>query len=104
MADMHQGFAFVDAGRTFTCRVDSPHRAHAGDWWWFEVSSEQHQRFAPFRALPEDTPEAVRDRIVAYYEDLLVRRAEPSGRRWQRGRAFGSSATTSATTTPAATS
>ena len=100
MADMHQGFAFVDAGRTFTCHVESPHRALAGEWWWFEVSSELHQRFAPFRAVPDDTPEAVRQRVVAYYEDLLARRAEPAGRRWQRGRAFSSSSTT----TPAAAS
>lgn len=104
MADMHQGFAFVDAGRTFTCRVETPHRTNTGDWWWFEVSSELHQRFAPFRALPDDTPEAVRDRIIAYYEDLLVRRAEPSGRRWQRGRAFGAPATATAAATPTTTS
>jgi hypothetical protein len=92
MTEMHESFAFVDAGRTFNCCVETPRRQHAEAWWWFEVSSEAHQRFAPFRATPEDNPDVIRDRIVAYYDDLLVRRAEPNGRRWQRGRAFSSPA------------
>ena len=81
---MHESFAFVDAGRTFDCTVETLRGSNAESWWWFRVSSEMHQRFAPFRAAPADTPDAVRGRIVAYYEELLERRAAPTVPRWQR--------------------
>ena len=81
---MHDSFAFIDAGRTFDCCVETPRRPHAEAWWWFTVSGEAHQRFAPFRAVPGDTQDAVRGRIVAYYENLLERRAAPSISRWGR--------------------
>jgi hypothetical protein len=78
----HQ-FAFTDAGRTFTCHVE-PARGQRDAWWWFDVSTEKHQRHAPFRAVPDDTPDAVQARMVAYYDDLLARRAAPPVSRWQR--------------------
>ena len=79
-----QAFSFTDAGRTFTCRVERsrPHSNDAG--WWFDVSTERHERHAPFRADATDTPAAVRDRVVAYYDELLARRAAPVQPRWQK--------------------
>ena len=82
---MHQrgeGFSFIDAGRTFTCRVESS-RPDAGDaWWWFDVSTARHERHAPFRAEPSDTAGSVQARVVSYYDELLARRAAPSPGRW----------------------
>jgi hypothetical protein len=89
MSDVHTGFEFVDGGRTFTCAVE-PLRAPQPDaWWWFRVSTDDAQRYAPFRAVTSDTPDTVRDRVVAYYDDLTARRARPpfgcwSCQRWSR--------------------
>lgn len=77
MIGQHEGFAFVDSGRTFTCFVETTRRATAEAWWWFRVSTEEHGRYAPFRADDGDTTDAVRGRVVAYYDNLLARRAEP---------------------------
>ena len=77
-------FSFVDADRTFTCAVEPLRRAGTDAWWWFHVSTEQHQRHAPFRAEPDDTLESVQKRIVTYYDELLARRAAPAPSRWNR--------------------
>ena len=77
-------FAFVDAGRTFNCHVESPRYAPAESWWWFDVSTERDQRHAPFRASATDTRRDVQARVVAYYENLLERRAAPAPPRWGR--------------------
>ena len=77
-------FEFVDGNRTFTCRVESSRRAPAEAWWWFEVSTERDQRHAPFRAEATDTRRDVQSRVVAYYDNLLARRAEPAQPRWGR--------------------
>ena len=79
-----RAFSFEDAGRTFNCRVEPLRPSGTDAWWWFEVSTEQHQRHAPFRAEPEDTPEQVQKRMVRYYDELLARRAEPAPNRWNR--------------------
>ena len=84
MSQMPQSFAFVDADRTFTCVVEASRHARNDAWWWFQVSTEQHQRHAPFRAEADDTPDAVQARVVAYYDDLLARRAAPAPSRWNR--------------------
>ena len=69
---MIDGFAFVDAGRTFTCTPEP------SGWWWFSLDSDlQGQRYAPFRVAPTDTRRNVQTRIVAYYDDMLARRAAP---------------------------
>jgi hypothetical protein len=81
--DAPQEFAFDDAGRTFTCRVEAA-RGLRDAWWWFDVSTERHQRHAPFRASATDTADAVQARMVAYYDDLLARRAAPPVTRWNR--------------------
>src|SRR5256885_1955046 len=54
MSETHESFAFVDAGRTFTCCVETMRRASPEPWWWFRVSTEEHQRYAPFRAEAND--------------------------------------------------
>ncbi len=89
------GFEFTDLGRTFTCTTEACRADSADTWWWFRVSSErQPQRFAPFRAAPTDTQENVRERVVRYYDDLLVQRAAPVVSRWgNRGRGRPAAAT-----------
>ncbi|MGZ8379926.1 MAG: hypothetical protein ACXWZS_11465 [Gemmatirosa sp.] len=84
MQQTPQSFAFVDDGRTFTCRVEASRHARTDAWWWFVVSTEQHQRHAPFRAEETDSPDDVQARVVAYYDDLLARRAAPAPNRWSR--------------------
>ena len=93
-----QGFAFVDADRTFTCSVEPLRRGGTDTWWWFEVSTEKHQRRAPFRAEPTDTQADVRRRVVAYYDELLARRAAPPAPRW--GRRPGAATNVAAPATP----
>jgi hypothetical protein len=83
-----EGFTFVDGGRTFICSVEV--RAPRPEaWWWFHVSTEAHNRYAPFLAAPDDKQDAIQQRIVAYYEDLLFKRSQPSVRQFGRGRPSG---------------
>ena len=108
MSQTSESFAFVDDGRTFTCRVEASRHARTDAWWWFVVSTEQHQRHAPFRAEADDTPAGVQARVVAYYDDLLARRAAPAVNRWNRRHVVAAGATaatpaTAETTTAAAT-
>lgn len=84
MSEMHPDFAFTDGDRTFTCQVETPRRPRADAWWWFNVSTDDSQRYAPFRADAADTHDDVRSRVVAYYDNLLARRAEPAPSRWRR--------------------
>ena len=84
MIEAPSAFAFVDGDRTFTCRVEAARHAPAETWWWFEVSTESYQRHAPFRAAATDTPRDVQARVVAYYDNLLARRAAPAQPRWGR--------------------
>jgi hypothetical protein len=85
---------FEDGGRTFDCRVEGrraapprgrPQKGREGAWWWFRVSGDA-QRYAPFQSAAEDTPASVRSRILAYYADLLARRALPLSARRPLGR------------------
>ena len=79
-------FDFEDGGRRYSCRVEAP-RAGMDAWWWFDVTGERNERHAPFRAEATDTTDAIQARVVAYYDDLLARRAAPAQGRWhQRGR------------------
>jgi len=82
MHEHRDGFSFVDAGRTFTCRVESSRPQAADAWWWFNVSTARHERHAPFRADASDTPAGVQARVVSYYDELLARRAAPSTGHW----------------------
>ena len=102
MYERGEGFSFVDAGRTFTCRVDPSRPSAADAWWWFAVSTEQHARHAPFRVEATDTHAAVRDRVVAYYDELLARRAAPYQGRWhQRSRGTATAAVSTPASEPA---
>ena len=76
---MTKKFSFADGDRTYTCHVEGlAGRTEA--WWWFQVSGDS-SRYAPFQAARGDTEASVRDRIVAYYQNMLARRAEPA-RSW----------------------
>jgi hypothetical protein len=76
-----ESFDFVNGGRTYTCRVEQMRRGAPDRWWWFAVTGDR-ARYAPFRADAGDAELAVRDRVVAYYEDLVARRGwvGPRGR------------------------
>ena len=82
---MIEGFEFVHGDRKFSCCVEGEKSAPRGAWWWFRVSSDDRHRYAPFPAVPSDTKASVKSRIVAYYEDLLARRAAPAPSYWRRG-------------------
>lgn len=82
---MLKAFTFEDSGRTYNCRVEEPRGSRTQAWWWFDVS-EDGQRYAPFEATEDDTESDVRERVIVYYDHLLVRRAEPPQQRqhWAR--------------------
>jgi hypothetical protein len=79
------GFDFTDGDRTFSCTVEGAHAAPRGAWWWFRVSTDDRHRYAPFQASPKDTRASVSSRVVAYYDDLMTRRAAPAASYWRRG-------------------
>lgn len=93
---MNQSFEFEDAGRTFVCRVEQARAPRTTTWWWFTVSGD-NSRYAPFHSGPRDTEDSVRERIVAYYDELLARRAAP---RQPWGRPNKGAASTIAPTSP----
>ena len=82
-------FSFSDAGRTFTCCVEPSRHDGGRAWWWVAVSTEPHQRHAPFRAATDDTADDVRARVVAFYEELRARREAPWTPPWRRKGASG---------------
>lgn len=94
-------FSFIENERTYTCVREGLRGAQDDPWWWFSVSSDDRHRYAPFRAEPGDTEATVRPRVVAYYEDLLVRRAAPAEPRW-RGRGNQAKSTPAAAAAPVA--
>ena len=67
---------FEDNGRKFTCRSASSPATPGTTWWWLDVTGET-QRYATFRTEPTDTPQSLRTRMIAHYENLLVDRARP---------------------------
>jgi hypothetical protein len=74
-----EGFEFEEGGRVFTCSAEAFRSSPEDRWWWFRVVPDSRgQRYAPFRAAPDDTQESVRKRIVAYHDALLERRAQPA--------------------------
>ena len=82
---MIDGFDFTHGDRTFSCSVEGAHSAPRGAWWWFRVSTDDRHRYAPFQASPKDTRASVSSRVVAYYDDLMTRRAAPAASYWRRG-------------------
>ncbi|MEJ7811322.1 MAG: hypothetical protein WKG32_13000 [Gemmatimonadaceae bacterium] len=98
---MSDGFEFRDGNRTFTCSAEPVRGAGSDIWWWFRVSTDDRHRYAPFHADPTDTREGVQSRVVAYYDDLLARRAMPATHNhW--GRRPGAPAASPAPATPPA--
>jgi hypothetical protein len=77
-----KSFDFVDAGRTFACRIEEARRPNTTAWWWFTVSSDNH-RYAPFHFDATDTEDSVRARIVGFYDNRLARRDAPR-QPWRR--------------------
>jgi hypothetical protein len=67
---------FDDVGRTFTCERASSPATPGTLWWWVSVSGEA-QRYAAFRAEPDDTPATLQPRVLAYYAQILADRARP---------------------------
>ena len=80
--DVKDFFAFEDAGRVFVCQIEEARRPHTPPWWWFTVSSDSH-RYAPFHSSAGDTEDSVQARIIAYYDALIARLAEPR-QPWRR--------------------
>ena len=83
---MLKEFQFTDTGRTFTCTVEVPRHAGMPSWWWFQLDGDGTTRYAPFAASPNDTKKSVRERIIAYYAELLAIKARPVHQRpaWTR--------------------
>ena len=81
---MTTDFQFEHDGRTYACRVEKTRAATPTSWWWIDVSGDR-SRYAPFRAEKSDTVDSVKNRVVAYYDALLVTRAEPPRGWWTRG-------------------
>lgn len=67
---------FTDGDRTFTCEARSSPATPGTVWWWMSVTGES-QRYAAFRAEVGDTQSNLRERIVAYYANLLAERERP---------------------------
>ena len=98
---MIDALVFSDSDRTFSCSIEERNMPQPEAWWWFRVSTDRQHRYAPFRAAAADTPANVQSRVVAYYEDLLARRAMPSVSHWGRRRvATAASAAAAAPTIP----
>lgn len=77
---MIAGFDFTDSGRSYSCKIeDRGTELGRTTWWWFGVSGDR-SRYAPFVASTEDTEMSVRQRIVAYYDNLAERRGIPFSR------------------------
>jgi hypothetical protein len=94
-APMTKKFSFADGDRKYTCHIEGlAGRPEA--WWWFEVSGDTH-RYAPFQAARGDTEASVRERIVAYYQNMLIRRAEPARSWHNRGQPRPAAAATTPT-------
>jgi len=67
---------FQDGDKTFTCEAKTSPATPGTVWWWMSVTGES-QRYAAFRAEAGDTKANLRERILAYYANLLVERERP---------------------------
>jgi len=94
-------FEFEDEGRTYRCSVEGGRVDAASAWWWFDVSGD-NQRYAPFHPQIGDTKHSVRERIIGYYNALLVRRAMPPAPRYGHGRRPGQPAPAETAAAPVA--
>ncbi|HEY7395767.1 MAG TPA: hypothetical protein VH559_13025 [Gemmatimonadaceae bacterium] len=67
---------FKDGDLTFTCEAKSSPATPGTVWRWMSVTGES-QRYAAFRAVSGDTRADLRQRILAFYANLLAERARP---------------------------
>ncbi len=67
---------FKEGDRTFTCKAESSPATPDTLWWWVSISGES-QRYAAFRAQDDDAAPNLRERIVAYYLQLVADRERP---------------------------
>lgn len=79
MISINEAFDFVEGGRTYTCRIEDLHRGAPERWWWLNVTGDRN-RYAPFRAVWDDTEDSVRSRMLTYYEERLTRHGGPQTR------------------------
>ncbi len=82
---------FQDGERTFTCEAKSSPATPGTMWWWMSVTGES-QRYAAFHTDKSDTQANLRERILAYYAQMLVDRARPREVRGAWGRRAASPA------------
>ena len=62
-----EGFEFEEGGRVFTCSAEAFRSSPEDRWWWFRVVPDSRgQRYAPFRASPDDTQASVRARSARH--------------------------------------
>jgi hypothetical protein len=64
---------FDDNGRTFTCVEASSPATPGTNWWWVSISGET-QRYAAFRTADDDTESGLRQRVIAFYAQLIADR------------------------------
>jgi hypothetical protein len=82
---MIKGFEFAAEGRTYVCTVEE-RRGTAGEfWWWFTVTGDTSM-YAPFQAVSSDTRTSVQERVVAFYNNRVFKRSQPTVRGGQWGR------------------
>jgi hypothetical protein len=79
---------FENDGRTFKCERAPSAATPDTYWWWVSITGES-QRYAAFRAEPNDTKASLQPRVLAYYAQLLVDRARPREIRTGWGRPPG---------------
>lgn len=84
-APLLDAFDFEHDGKRFSCRIEAATGGRKDAWWWFGVSTDDRHRYAPFRATDDDKQADIQERVVTYYHDLMVRRAEPVASHWRRG-------------------
>ncbi|MDF1504410.1 hypothetical protein [Roseisolibacter sp. H3M3-2] len=84
--DAAREFAFLEEGRTYTCRVEASRHDGGRDWWWVAVSNDPHGRHAPFRAVADESDADVRTRVLAFFAERQARRDAPWQAPWQRKR------------------
>ena len=80
---MIKGFEFTEGTRTYICTVEQQKGADEA-WWWFAVTGDA-QRYAPFRAVSDDTRGSVQKRVLAFYNNRLFQLTQPI----QRGSHWG---------------
>jgi len=82
---MIKGFEFAAEGRTYVCSIEERRGTLGEYWWWFSVTGDTSS-YAPFQAAEADTRGSVQERVVAFYNNRVFKRSQPSphGSHWGR--------------------